>query len=757
MADTFSIRRKGFSAPAAAQEESLFSLGNGYLGWRGNYEESYASFIGVDGCYINAFYETEKIRYGEIAYAYAEESQTMLNVTCGQRIFLKANGKALHPDQAEATERILDMEHGLLTRETTYALENGAKLRVNARRFACFKHPHAACIAFTVTAEGAPCDVTLTPTLDGDVSNLTCTDDPRVGSGLHGRVLSLPVMEVRDGAQGMSQHTQNTRLAVASAMLCTLDHDAKITRQQTETCLSEQYALTLQAGESATLVKYVTYFNGKQEEAADLLQSALDEAESLAKLGFEALRQEQSAYMAGFWDGCGIDVTGDDELLQGMRFNLYHLLQSAGRDGKTNIAAKGLTGEGYEGHYFWDTETYIFPMFLHTAPKIARALLTYRYGILPFARARAREMGHAVGALYPWRTIGGKEASAYYPAGTAQYHIDADIAFAVKRYADATGDDEFLWDMGAEMVAETARFYRDLGFYNEHKGGAFCINEVTGPDEYNTLVNNNTYTNVMAAVNLRFAADTLDRMAKAVPDKYAALAEKIGLNADESASWREAAEKMYIPRKEGTDLIWQDDGFMDRKPWPIDSIPKANFPLLLHYHPLVIYRHQVCKQADTVLAMLLQPGRFTSAEKKAAFDFYDKVTTHDSSLSMAAFSAVASRVGEIDKAYDYFRETARLDLDDTHGNTRDGLHMANMAGTWVCMVSGFGGMSVTENGISFDPILPPHLHGYAFRVNYKGSVIEVRVDDAGPQYRLIAGSPLTITDRGERVIIEQFL
>ena len=755
MDQTFVLRQEGFHPESAAREESLFSLGNGFLGWRGNYEEGYGQFRGgVEGCYLNGFYETEKIRYGEIAYGYAEESQTMLNITSSQRVLLEAEGTALHPDGAESTCRVLEMERGLLRRETVYALPGGGKLRVRVARLVSFAHSHGAAISFTVTAEGAPCRVALTPLVDGDVTNLVCTDDPRVGSGLHGRVLSLPHMGQAGDALGMVQHTGHTRLAVACAMVNRLDRPAEITLTQTETRQAQRFAFTLADGESATLCKYVAYFRGGLQEEETLLAQALAEAQTLAETGFATLESEQAAYLRAFWERCGLWVEGDDALLQGLRFNLYHLLQSAGRDGETNIAAKGLTGEGYEGHYFWDTETYIFPMFLHTAPEIARELLTYRYRILPFARERAREMGHPTGALYPWRTIGGKEASAYYPAGTAQVHIDADIALAVKRYVEATGDEDFLWDMGAEMVCETARLYLDLGFYNPNKGGKFCLNEVTGPDEYNALVDNNAYTNLMAAENMRFAADTLERMAQKAPEKYAALVEKIALKDGEKEAWRQAAENMYVPRDEATGLIWQDDGFMDRKPWPLSSIPRENFPLLLHYHPMVIYRHQVCKQADTVLAMLLLPHRFTLAEQRTAFDFYDRVTTHDSSLSMAAFSAVASRVGNLEKGYAYFRETARLDLDDTHGNTRDGLHMANMAGAWVCMASGFGGMTVTAQGIAFDPKLPAQLRGYGFRAAYQGRVIEVRVDAQGPHYALISGQPLTIRDRGQEITLQ---
>lgn len=740
------VMTTGFDPRVIAREESLFSLGNGYIGWRGNYEEGYASAIGVEGSYINAFHETEKIRYGEIAYGYAENSQTMLNVTSAQHILLSVNGIELHPENAMTNTRVLDMEHGVMDRETVYNV-NGIRVTVKAKRLVSMTRSHLALIRLTVSAD-AVCEIRATAVMDGDVTNLVCTDDPRVGSGLKGRALSAPVAVNADDACAMVQVTAHTRLAEACGMRIAISPAFEAEAVSTELRTDRVYSWQAEAGQTVTMDKFVTYYDGKEAEQKELLAAALKEAQDCAAVGFDAIVEEQIAYMADFWRQSGIWFDGDEDLLQGLRFNLFHLLQSAGRDGKRNIAAKGLTGEGYEGHYFWDTETYIFPVLLHIRPEIARALLAYRYSILPYARERAREMSHPVGALFPWRTIDGHEASAYFPAGTAQYHINADIALAVKRYWEATGDDDFLWEMGAEIVSETARLYRDLGFYNPRKGNCFCINGVTGPDEYNVLVNNNAYTNIMAATNMRFAADVLAMMEKKAPDAYAALKEKIELKPEEAASWREAAERIYIPRDAETGVVCQDDAFMDRVPWPLESIPKKMHPLLLHYHGLVIYRHQVCKQADTVLAMLLLPDAFTMEDKVKAFDFYEPVTTHDSSLSMAAYSALASRIGRMDMAWDYFRETARLDLDDTHGNTRDGLHMANMAGTWVCMVTGFGGMKVTAEGISFDPLLPKQLKGYGFSVTYQGRVIHVRVDQEGVRYSLIEGEPIDITDRG---------
>nr|WP_274601625.1 glycosyl hydrolase family 65 protein [Clostridium rhizosphaerae] len=432
---------------------------------------------------------------------------------------------------------------------------------------------------------------------------------------------------------------------------------------------------------------------------------------------------------------------------------MFHLLQSVGRDGKTNIGAKGLSGEGYEGHYFWDTEIYMLPFFLYNNPDISRKLLEYRYSILPNARERARIMSHKKGALYPWRTIDGDECSAYFPAGTAQYHINADIAFAIKRYMEATEDKDFLLNYGAEILFETARLWADLGEFIENKGNKFCINDVTGPDEYTAIVNNNCYTNLMAKENLEYAYKTAVWMKENAKEAYEELINKIGFIEDELQFWKKASDNMYIPYNEELGIYLQDDSFLYKTPWDFENTPKENYPLLLHYHPLVIYRHQVCKQADLVLAEFLLNHKFDIEQKRRDYDFYEKVTTHDSSLSTCIFSIMASEVGYHDKAYKYFMETATMDLTDSHRNTKDGIHAANMAGAGMCLVNGFAGMRVYEDTISFNPYIPKEWQEYKFKVTYRGRLIEIKVNKDGTSYRMLEGESLEIVHRGEKKII----
>jgi alpha,alpha-trehalose phosphorylase len=447
-----------------------------------------------------------------------------------------------------------------------------------------------------------------------------------------------------------------------------------------------------------------------------------------------------------------VAIAGDDALQQGVHFNQFHLLQSVGRDGRTNIAAKGVTGEGYEGHYFWDTEIYVFPFFLYSRPEIARALLQYRYNGLPKARERARQMAHAKGALYPWRTIAGEECSAYFPAGTAQYHINADVAYSIRLYLLATNDFDFMAEQGAEIVLETARIWTGIGSYD--RAGCFCINTVTGPDEYTAIVNNNYYTNAMARMHMTFAADVAERLRAERPADHARIAAAIGLEDAEIQAWRAASDAMVLPYDEDLGIHEQDDSFLSKKPWDFANTPKENYPLLLHYHPLVIYRHQVCKQADVVLALLLLSNQFSLDDKRRDFDFYERVTTHDSSLSSCIFSIVASEIGYRDKAYSYFMETARLDLDNTHANTQYGVHTAAMAGTWLGVAYGFAGMRLDEAGLRFAPTLPDRWTGYRFKAQVRGALLEVSVDGTGTDYRLLRGDSLAFAHAGTTIELD---
>ena len=471
--------------------------------------------------------------------------------------------------------------------------------------------------------------------------------------------------------------------------------------------------------------------------------------------GYEKLEEQQKVYMQNFWKTADVEIKGNEELQQGLHFNLFHIIQSAGRDGRTGMGAKGLSGEGYEGHYFWDTEMYVLPVLIFTEPETARKLLDYRYAILPQARDRARILGHMKGALYPWRTINGEEASTYYPLGTAQYHINADISYALSLYLQVTGDVDYLKEKGAEILIETARVWADVGSFAECKGGKYCICDVTGPDEYNVLVDNNFYTNLMARENLRDAVGAVEYLKEHAPEDLKRLEEKLDFSVEELGLWREIIEKMYFPYDEKRQVYPMDDGFMMRKPWDENKIPPEKRAWLYeNYHPLFIMRHRMSKQADAILGMYLHNDLFTEEEIRRNYDFYQEVTLHHSSLSTCIFGIVACDIGYLDEAYKYFSQSARMDLDDYHNNFYAGIHAANMAGTWQAIVNGFAGVRCQNGVLKFKPTIPKEWEEYAFRLKFKGALLEVRITKDEAEFTLLEGGEISFTVRGKEVVLK---
>jgi len=746
-AEPWCIRERAIDPARRFLHETLFALGNGYIGMRGTPEEgAHGAQDTLEGTYLNGFHDTEAIHYPENAYGLARINEFMLNVPNAKRIDLFVDGErfALDAGKVEAYERLLDFRTGVLSRSLEWTSSSGKRVRIVSRRLVCMERKHVAAVEYAVTPLNFSGAVRIVSAIDADVTNLQAGDDPRVGSAISGPSLQLVERRLEDASQLVLQRTRNSGFLLASATDSMLADGT----QALVTALDGGHAFDVDAGQGQTITlhKFIAYASSRDMPDAEVADFAGTEAARARSVGFAALASEQAAYLAQFWDEADVGIDGDDALQQGVRFNQFHLLQSAGRDGKTNIAAKGVTGEGYEGHYFWDTEIYVFPFFLFSRPEIARALLQYRYNGLPKARERARQMAHAKGALYPWRTIAGEECSAYFPAGSAQYHINADVAYSIRLYLLATGDFDFIAQYGAEIVLDTARIWTGLGSYDRQ--GRFCINEVTGPDEYTALVNNNYYTNAMARMHMTFAADVAARLRAERPDDYARVAAAIGLEPAELDAFRAASAAMCLPYDEELGVHEQDDSFLSKKPWDFAATPQENYPLLLHYHPLVIYRHQVCKQADVVLALLLLSDQFALDDKRRDFDFYERVTTHDSSLSSCIFSVIAAEVGYRDKAYAYFMETARLDLDNTHGNTEYGVHTAAMAGTWMGVAYGFAGMRLDDGGLRFAPTLPDQWRGYRFKLHVRGVLLEVAVDAGGADYRLLQGERLALTHRG---------
>ena len=501
-------------------------------------------------------------------------------------------------------------------------------------------------------------------------------------------------------------------------------------------------AANLAPGERLRLVKFLAYGWSSQRSlpaVRDLVVAALAEARHT---GWEGLVTAQREYLDDFWDRADVELDGDTELQQGVRFALFHILQAGARAEQRAIGAKGLTGPGYDGHTFWDTERFVLPVLTYTAPHAAGDALRWRHETLDLAQERARQLGLG-GAAFPWRTIRGHECSGYWPAGTAAFHIGADIADAVARYQAATGDDAFEREVGLELLVETARLWRSLGHHDPQ--GRFRIDGVTGPDEYSALADNNVYTNLMAQQNLRAAADAVARH----PRHAAAL----GADFEEAAVWRDAAEDMVVPWDDALGVHPQAEGFTEHEVWDFAGTRPDQYPLLLHFPYFDVYRKQVVKQADLVLALHTRGDAFSDEEKARDFAYYEALTVRDSSLSACTQAIIAAEVGHLELAYDYFAETALVDLHDLSGNTHDGLHIASLAGAWTAAVAGFGGMRDHGGALTFAPRLPARLERLTFRLLFRGRRLTVTVTKRDATYSLVEGEPLEIGHHGERFTV----
>ncbi len=549
--DPWCLRERTYDPQTNFLHETLFALGNGYIGLRGCHEEGYSGPAGssLDGTYLNGFYESEPIAYPEAAFGLAKTNQFMLNVPNAKGIEVWCGDERfdLSAGVLSDYERTLDFRTGVLQRSLTWTSPSGRRLALSSRRLVSFAHKHLFAIEVEITALNFAGRMRVVSLLDGAVSNQQAGDDPRVGSAVSGPTLHYEALVQEGALTCLTQRTHNSGFTLVSAIDSALEANSAV--DAATFCAGQRagqvFELEVSIGQQLRLTKYGVYFSSRDYPADQLAGLARDALDQVRAGGFEALCIAQQQYLGDFWAQADVEIAGDDALQQGMRFNQFHLLQSVGRDGKTNIAAKGITGEGYEGHYFWDTEIYIFPFFLYSKPEIARKLLEYRYAGLPKARERARQLSHAKGALYPWRTIAGDECSAYFPAGTAQYHINADIAYSIKLYYEATADLDYMAQAGLEIVLETARIWTGIGSYD--RAGRFCINEVTGPDEYTALVNNNYYTNAMAQMHLRFAAEIVETLRTHRGADFARIAAATGFDDSEPSEWLRAAGRMAMP------------------------------------------------------------------------------------------------------------------------------------------------------------------------------------------------------------------
>lgn len=741
------------------RNETTFALSNGYIGTRGTFEEDYDFSVdeGLEGNFINGFYESEDIRYGEWNFGFPLKSQSLLNLPNGKpvKIYVDNEQFDMRQGRLDFYQRTLNMENGTVVRSVDWTSPNGIKIRLLFERIVSFADKNVMVQRLSLLLLNRECEVRICSYIDGDVENHTRKTNPLVDYGPFGKRIHETRCSASEELLYFEGKTKKSGLTAAfgvghschGSMAC-----QSVSALQKEAYAELTWTFLGQQSEKLVLDKFIVCTSSLDMQEESLFGFVEEKCRECTGLGYGYFKEKQTEYMKSFWDIADVGIQGDEALQQGIRFNLFHIMQAAGRDGRTSLGAKGLSGEGYEGHYFWDTEMYVLPVFVYTAPELAKKLLEYRYHTLDQARARARVLGHEKGALYPWRTINGEEASTYFPLGTAQYHINGDIAYAFQLYVDVSGDREFLKEMAAEVLCETARVWADVGCFAECRGNQYCICAVTGPDEYNAIVDNNFYTNLMARENIRYALKALELLKETEPQFYQEFIERLSITDQETAYWERIVENMYFPYDEKRQVYPLDDGFMMRKPWDDSRIPVEKRHLLYeNYHPLFIYRQRMSKQADAILGMYLHSNLFTKEELKRNYDFYQEVTLHHSSLSTCIFGILASEIGYQEEAYEYFSQSARMDLDDYHNNFYAGIHAANMAGTWLAIVNGFAGIRTNAGMLAFHPFVPKGWKGYTFRIQYRGSVLEADMTKEACRFTLISGCELELSVNGKKI------
>ena len=738
--EPWTIRETEMHLDALASSESVFALSNGHIGLRGNLDEGEP--YGLPGTYLGGFYETRPLPYAEAGFGYPEDGQTVVNVTNGKLIRLLVEDEPfdLRYGNLISHERVLDLRDGVLRRTAEWVSPTGRRVKVSSTRFVSFTHRAIAAIEYIVEPLDESFPVVVQSQLVANESGPRLSADPRAAAAL-AAPLESEWFSQSDTRAILVHRTKQSGLRIAAAM----DHLVEGPNHIDTFCEVFEdlgrFAVTadLEPGKPLRLLKLLAYGWSAERSVPALRDQVAAAGQGAKHAGWEGMLAEQRAYLDNFWERSDVELEGDAELQQALRFALFHTLQAGARGEQRAIAAKGLTGPGYDGHTFWDTESFVLPVLTYTAPHAAADALRWRQQTLDLARDRARTLG-LKGASFPWRTIRGQECSSYWPAGTAAFHINADIADAVIRYVGATEDEEFERETALELLVETARLWRSLGHHDSV--GRFRIDGVTGPDEYSAIVDNNVYTNLMAQRNLRGAAD--------VAERHPRHAARLGVDDEEVASWRDAATAMVVEFDEALGIHPQAERFTYHKRWDFGSTAPEEYPLLLHFPYFDLYRKQVVKQADLVLALFTCGDSFSAEEKARDFEYYESLTVRDSSLSACTQAVVAAEVGHLDLAYDYFGEAALMDLGDLEHNTGDGIHIASVAGTWIAAVAGFGGMRDHGGKLTFAPRLPGALTRMRFRVMFCDRSLLVDVNHENAVYSLIEGQPLEISHHGEK-------
>lgn len=728
----------GFDRKDILHTESMFSLGNGYLGLRGTYDESDEAIGMCDGMYINGVFATEPYHHIHAFPGFAKHDEFTVNLSDWRIFDLYIDGEkaCFSNGNIQEHQRELDMLNGRIDRRFVFETKTGKRAAVQSCRIVNLKNVNSAQIRYSVTALNFVGEVIVKSLI---VKTTKLNGEYRC---------SLLSEQDRDGVYSFIQEVDTTGQQVACAVSHTVYANSKDTIEiNDENVYCYEVRAILKNNETLTVDKYAA-FACYLDNVDDIENKVRNDVNVNCAKGFEQLRRNQSQQWKEHWENSDIVIEGNPADQQAVRFCLFHLRQQLPVVNQCSIGATGLTGPGYSGKVYWDTEMYLMPYFNYTEPQKQKELLMYRYRCLDKARARAREF-NTVGAMYPWCGIDGEETSVIFEASVAEYHLGSDIAFAIWRYCDSTGDVDYLYNFGAEIVFETAKFIAHRGQFIESRGGKFCINTVCGPDEYACGVSNNMYTNMMAQYHLRYALSIVDDMKENAPERYTCLEQKVGLTKEELELWKQAADRMYYKYNEELGIYEQDDSFIYKDPVDMNFCPK-NVDLRFLYHPLDLWRKQVSKQADIVLLNFIQGDRFSFEEKMRNYDYYESRCNHGSSLSTGIYSIMAAEL-EKPEAYEFFRCSAYMDISDFKHNTANGLHMACLGSVWMCVVNGFLGMRHYKNGIMFNPHIPKAWDSYKCRILYKGARIEAEVTKEKVTFVLLSGHSFKFDLNGKHI------
>ena len=743
--EPWAIRETELDLDMLAQTESMFALGNGHIGLRGNLDEGEP--CGLPGTYLNGFYELRPLPYAEAGYGNPESGQTVVNVTNGKIVRLLVDDEPfdVRYGKLRSHERVLDLRAGVLRRTVEWESPTGRAVRVSSTRLVSFTQRAVAAVSYEVEPLEGPLRVVVQSELVANEPMPTSGGDPRAAAAV-GAPLRAEDFGQSASSTGvwLAHSTAASRLRMGAAIDHVIDGppETDTTVDSTADLARVMVAADLEPGGRLRVIKLLAYgWSAERSTAAirDQVRAAVAEAKHT---GWEGLLAEQRAYLDDFWRSADVELEGDEEVQQAIRFGLFHTLQAGARSEGRAIAAKGLTGPGYDGHAFWDTEAFVLQVLTYTAADAARDALRWRHSTLEDARERARQLGLR-GAAFPWRTIAGQECSGYWPAGTAAFHLAGAIADAVLRYQTVSGDMDFERGVGLELLVETARMWRSLGHHD--LAGRFRIDGVTGPDEYSAIADNNVYTNLIAERNLRAASSAVER--------HPRQAAKLGVDDEEAATWRDAAQAILVPYDEERGIHPQAESFAEHEVWDFDATTPEQYPLLLHFPYFDLYRKQVVKQADLVLALHVRGDWFSEEQKARDFAYYEQLTVRDSSLSACTQAVVAAEVGHLELAYDYLAEAALIDLDDLQHNTRDGLHIASLAGAWIGAVAGFGGLRDHDGTLQLNPRLPQAIPRLAFRLAFQGRRLHVEVVHRRATYSVLSGEPLEVMHHGKQITV----